>query len=182
MPKRNVVIFCDLLLPPSMTFIRSQGEALKSFVPYYLGCRGVQAGGLSMPDERTLIINPKASSFGKLNEIPLKVFGYDPRVAAWLRRVGPEILHAHFGPGGTTVLPISQLLGLPLIVTFHGYDVTVHEGEERQVSFTHRRFFRRRAALQRHANRFIAVSDFVRQKLSRAKLSRRQTGPSLHRN
>jgi len=163
--RRNVVIFSDLLLPPSMTFIRSQGEALESFVPYYLGCRGVQTGGLSMPHERTTIINASGSLLGKLSEIPLKVFGYAPNTIQRISCVHPVLIHAHFGPGGAIVLPLALQMQIPLIITFHGYDVTVNDSFASKSTFTHRRFIRKRRALQKHGAKFIAVSEFVRRKL-----------------
>jgi colanic acid/amylovoran biosynthesis glycosyltransferase len=34
-----------------------------------------------------------------------------------------DLVHAHFGPGGTYAQPYAERFDLPLIVTFHGYDV-----------------------------------------------------------
>lgn len=34
----------------------------------------------------------------------------------------PDILHAHFGPMGVMIAPVAQKLGIPLVVTFMGYD------------------------------------------------------------
>jgi colanic acid/amylovoran biosynthesis glycosyltransferase len=35
-----------------------------------------------------------------------------------------DILHAHFGPVGNAFLPIQQPTGLPLVVSFYGYDIS----------------------------------------------------------
>lgn len=35
-----------------------------------------------------------------------------------------ELIHAHFGTGGIQALPLARALGVPLIVTFHGYDAS----------------------------------------------------------
>jgi len=40
------------------------------------------------------------------------------------RRVA--VLHAHFGPTGVWALPLRRRLGVPLITTFYGYDVSQH--------------------------------------------------------
>jgi glycosyltransferase involved in cell wall biosynthesis len=40
-----------------------------------------------------------------------------------VRRVKPAVLHAHFGPVGLRALNVARLLGLPLIVSFYGFDV-----------------------------------------------------------
>jgi glycosyltransferase involved in cell wall biosynthesis len=44
----------------------------------------------------------------------------------FVRRFGERrfaLVHAHFGPGGTYALPYARRFDLPLVVTFHGYDV-----------------------------------------------------------
>jgi len=41
-----------------------------------------------------------------------------------LRTEGATLIHAHFGPAGLRMLPVARELGIPLVVTFHGYDVT----------------------------------------------------------
>ncbi len=35
-----------------------------------------------------------------------------------------DIIHAHFGPNGIRILPISKRCKIPLIVSFHGYDAS----------------------------------------------------------
>ena len=41
-----------------------------------------------------------------------------------LRAVQPDVIHAQFGHRAVSVTPLAQRLGIPLIVTFHGYDLT----------------------------------------------------------
>lgn len=36
----------------------------------------------------------------------------------------PDVIHAHFGPAGYLVSPVASALGIPLAVSFYGYDVT----------------------------------------------------------
>ena len=40
-----------------------------------------------------------------------------------MRSEGVTLIHAHFGPAGLRMLPVARALGVPLIVTFHGFDV-----------------------------------------------------------
>jgi glycosyltransferase involved in cell wall biosynthesis len=42
-----------------------------------------------------------------------------------------DVVHAHFGPGGCYALPFAQSAGLPLVVTFHGYDVPLLSSRQR---------------------------------------------------
>lgn len=41
-----------------------------------------------------------------------------------IERLQPDIIHAHFGELGWLIAPVAQRLGIPLIVSFHGYDVS----------------------------------------------------------
>jgi colanic acid/amylovoran biosynthesis glycosyltransferase len=46
------------------------------------------------------------------------------RYYAALRRVRPRLVHAHFGPTGVLVLAAARRLGVPLLTSFYGYDVS----------------------------------------------------------
>jgi glycosyltransferase involved in cell wall biosynthesis len=48
-----------------------------------------------------------------------------PGVLRALRRGSFDLLHAHFGTGCIRALPAQMALGLPLVSTFHGYDVSL---------------------------------------------------------
>jgi len=55
------------------------------------------------------------------------------RYYAALRRLRPQLVHAHFGPTGVLVLAATQRLQVPLITSFYGYDLSalVREAEWR---------------------------------------------------
>ncbi|MCS4198114.1 glycosyltransferase involved in cell wall biosynthesis [Salinibacter ruber] len=38
--------------------------------------------------------------------------------------LSPDVIHAHFGPPGVLMGPVSQKTGVPLVVTFYGHDVS----------------------------------------------------------
>jgi len=40
------------------------------------------------------------------------------------KRLRPSLVHAHFGPTGVMALPIKRRLGIPLVTSFYGYDVS----------------------------------------------------------
>lgn len=162
MPKKPaVIIYCDHLLPPSATFVRSQAEALERFIPYYGGSRRVP--GLSLPEERTLVVN-QGGLLGKTSEVSYKLWGLAPAFFRRIRKLNPVLIHAHFGPDGARVLPLVRDLALPLIVTFHGYDATMKDEYARR-SYSYRVYLSRREVLKREARLFIAVSEFIKEKL-----------------
>ena len=76
------------------------------------------------------------------------------------------LIHAHFGPDGTYAMPLAATLHVPLVTTFHGWDVTVMTAAmQASPNTTIARYLLRRPALRRTGAAFIAVSDYVRDKL-----------------
>ena len=47
------------------------------------------------------------------------------RMVRILRERSVKLVHAHFGPAGLQILPVVKQLGIPLVVTFHGFDASV---------------------------------------------------------
>jgi glycosyltransferase involved in cell wall biosynthesis len=46
------------------------------------------------------------------------------RIADVTSTVRPDVIHAHFGPAGVRVAPVAEQLGIPLVITLYGYDVS----------------------------------------------------------
>jgi glycosyltransferase involved in cell wall biosynthesis len=159
--KPVVVIYRNFLLQSSETFVRSQAEALRDFTPYYVGLRLVK--GLRLPEERTLIVN-RGGLLGKIRDISTQLGGFSPNFIQRVGKLNPALIHAHFGQDGAMALPLVKDLRVPLVVTFHGFDITVTD-EHAENSFRQGIYFRRREALKREAKLFIAVSDFIKEKL-----------------
>jgi colanic acid/amylovoran biosynthesis glycosyltransferase len=169
--KPVALIYAEPLLAPSMTFVRSQGEALRSFVPYYVS-PSYLSDGLSLPAERVVVMNRKADGVARIATLPFKLLGYAPRFVRRLHQLNPALLHAHFGPMGVRALPLARALKIPLIVTYHGYDATIPDELARKSKhYSHRAYARRRDELERESSLFIAVSDFVRDQLLRQGIS-----------
>lgn len=47
-----------------------------------------------------------------------------PNVQDVVSQLEPEVLHAHFGRAAVKAVPLSRRLGIPLVVTFYGYDIS----------------------------------------------------------
>lgn len=163
MSNPGVLIFGSLLLPPSQTFVRDLlGEQLQSFTPYYVGSRIVE--GLALPPERTLVVN-QGGFLGKASEGLFKFSGIAPKFYRQIKQVNPVLINAQFGLSGVLAMPLAQNLNIPLLVHFRGADATVKEEHARYASLNHWLYYRRRETLQREAQLFIAVSDFIKGKL-----------------
>lgn len=46
------------------------------------------------------------------------------RVERVVRRVQPDVVHAHFGPAAVLMAPVAECLDVPLVTTFYGYDIS----------------------------------------------------------
>ena len=57
--------------------------------------------------------------------VPFLLTGYHPAFHSKFHSEPYELIHAHFGTSGMYALPYASRYRLPLVVTFHGVDVTV---------------------------------------------------------
>lgn len=164
--KPAILVYADILMPPPTIFIRWQAEALRGFTPIYVGTRAFRGLGVPVPKDRMVVINSSGTRFGKLREVPFKVFGYAPLFFRKIERFAPALVHAHFGPGAIVAMPLASRLGVPLISTFHGGEVTTDPHKKGvHDTYTFRLYHKRMAQLQSRGALFIAVSQFVRKKL-----------------
>lgn len=163
MSKPAVILFSSLLLPPSQTFVKAQGDLLQQFTPYYVGSRFVK--GLNLPREQTLVVN-KGGVWGNAEELLFKFSGVSFKLHQNIQRLHPTLIHAQFGLSGALALPLSRSLNIPLLVHFRGADATTTIAPQaRYASLNHWIYFYRREALKRETHLFITVSKFIREKL-----------------
>ena len=155
--KPRVILYRDHLLPSSETFIRAQGEGLRQFEPYYVGMRPVN--GLRLPEDRTYLLN-RGGAWGYFREYSLKLGTVPPALDRAVHTISPSLIHAHFGRDAAHILPLARSAGIPLLVTFHGWDATANL-ETLSESHSGRRYLRRRHELAGTAIRIIAVSRFL---------------------
>jgi glycosyltransferase involved in cell wall biosynthesis len=160
--KPKVIIFSDHLLYRSETFIHAQASALSEFEPVYAGSRRV--AGLDLPSESVCIIN-RGNIWGNCRELCYKLTGFAPDFEKRLGALAPVLLHAHHGPNGLRAIPIASNLKIPLIVTFHGSDVTVTDLRYQKTYLGFRFYLANKEKLKKSSALFLAVSKFLRRKL-----------------
>jgi colanic acid/amylovoran biosynthesis glycosyltransferase len=148
---RQVAIFRSDLLPVSETFVLAQANSLQQYTPHFVGLRRV---GRSLPLPDGAVILGSAGRYPAV--LKAKVYAGFPVAPFFHRRIarlGASVIHAHFAPDGALAVSLAERLGIPLVVTLHGYDVTVRTD-----------FQTRYGKLWRNADRFICVSEFIRKK------------------
>ncbi len=149
-------------MPKSETFVLAQANNLRQFNPYYAGIQ--HSGGLPLPEDRMCSLAGRGW-YGAAAARWFKLTGNSPAFLAKLRRIEPALVHAHFEESGLAALPLTRELDIPLITTFHGYDATavqINSGPRRVLN---RVYGHQRRRLQREGSLFVAVSEFIRQKL-----------------
>jgi colanic acid/amylovoran biosynthesis glycosyltransferase len=156
----RALIYRDHLLPFSETFILSQADALRDYSPAFAGRR--RAAGIDLGERSVTIVN-EGGARGWAREA-LYLRGRPPRdFLARLEALSPRLIHAHFGPDGVNALPLQSRLGVPLIVTFHGYDATRGSGLRNGLPAW--RYGRRRPLMVERAAVLLAVSNRIRDNL-----------------
>jgi glycosyltransferase involved in cell wall biosynthesis len=154
-----VGIYRATLFKPSETFVYGQAASLRRHRPILVGLTADPGGGGGAvaphdPSPEHHLVGP-----GLRNGLGLFA-GRAPK--AMLRTVGDlplRLVHAHFGPDGTQVLPTCRRLGLPLVVTLHGHDVFTTTWWPR--SPQRLSYLGQRNRLLAQADRVLCVSDFL---------------------
>ncbi|MFF5297341.1 glycosyltransferase [Paractinoplanes globisporus] len=152
----RVVIWRSAMLGGSETFIRNQGEALSRWQPVYAGATKVES---AVSRDTDLIAYPSPDDRNAF--LRLRLTGSSPRLRRLLADAAPRLVHAHFAGDGWLVSGEARRLGIPLIVTAHGHDVTRQPASSGAHGIRYRRNLRTvfdRAAV------IIAVSDVIRSK------------------
>ena len=146
---RLVAIWRSVLLPGSETFIRNQADALTRWRPAFLG-----AARIDSVIARDTDVTPRGRfAFGRL-----RLTGGSPEIRSLLAGLRPALVHAHFGGDGWLISRSAVRLGIPLVITLHGQDVTRQPNAPGLRGLRYRRNLRtgfRRAAL------ILAVSEFI---------------------
>jgi colanic acid/amylovoran biosynthesis glycosyltransferase len=92
--------------------------------------RSVENGSLyPLPREERILLGSRPPLGQRVAQRALMRSGAERRAAWWNEAIAaarPDLLHAHFGWAGVDALPAARSAGLPLVVTFHGTDLTVH--------------------------------------------------------
>lgn len=144
-----------------MTFIESHAEGLRRYQAVYAGSRRIE--GLALPEGRAFTANT-GGAIGLVREFAFRRFGMARGLSAKLSRFAPSLVHAHFGQSGPAALAVAEALDIPLVVTYHGQDATISDEQSRR-SWRGREYLRGRQRVMDRASVFIAVSDFIRNRM-----------------
>lgn len=159
---KKILIFRENLLPYSETFIKDQVNRLEYFKPFYMGVKFDNKGIIEK--NSALLIND-GSYFGRLKEILFKSNMLIDHYSKKVKKFNPNLIHAHFGPDGYLASKITNKLGIPLIVTYHGYDATLKEGYLKQVSRVAKNYVSNKENFNLQVTKYIAISNYIKEQM-----------------
>lgn len=153
--KPVVAIFRSAVFNASERFIQDQAAALTRWRPVVVG---LELKGEMLPRLHEAIVTKSARE-----RVAFHLRGRGGLIEAKLRATCPALIHAHFGTDGLLVLPLARALGVPLITSLRGYDVTRSDGALlRSARPIWMRYALGKKRLQRGGALFLAVSDALR--------------------
>jgi glycosyltransferase involved in cell wall biosynthesis len=120
----RVVIHRNLLLARSETFIRDQAIALTRWEPVLTGKRRVD-DGLPLDELNVRILPRQHTRLGRNLITAMQLVGMRTPATRMLQSIDPALVHVHFGLDAVDIWPMVQILDVPMLVTLHGYDITI---------------------------------------------------------
>jgi colanic acid/amylovoran biosynthesis glycosyltransferase len=150
-----VAIFRSAVFNASERFIQDQAAALTRWRPLIVGLE--RKGAIVPRLDESIVAKSPAERWA------FRIRGRGGPIEAKLRAVGPTLIHANFGTDGLIVLPLARAMGLPLITSLRGYDVTRSDRALlRSGRFSWMRYAVGKKRLQSEGALFLAVSDALR--------------------
>jgi glycosyltransferase involved in cell wall biosynthesis len=154
-PRPVVAVVRSPVFNASETFVAAQAAGLVRYQPLVAGLEDkghvpdALAGRVMLATGAAERVAVRLGRWGALGE----------RIAAHR----PVLVHAHFGPDGVVALPLARRLGVPLVTTLRGYEVSrrglLHSGR-----LSWMRYALGRGALIREGALFLAVSEALRRR------------------
>ena len=176
----KVLVYRQRILPLSETFIKEQVQSYRRWrailVGHYPG--EIPLDGLDVRFFRAgwhRHISTLARKLGMLPfEMPSALEYIGPNEIQGLKRENAALLHVHFGTDALAAWPLAQALGLPMVVTLHGFDVNVKREwwEEGLGGGSMRQYPAQLLELATHQHvYFVAVSNALRDRAIRLGIS-----------
>lgn len=120
----RVLVYRSSLLVASETFVLAQVLALRRWSATLVG--EARVPGVILPtDLPTVVLGAgRARWWRRLQRRVARGLGRAPaRDVRVLQACRANLLHAHFATDGVDIAPLARALGLPLVVTLHGFDI-----------------------------------------------------------
>lgn len=154
--RQVVAVFRSPLFHAHETFVRTHALGLRRYRPLVIG---LEDKGHVPPGLEGRILLPGSGA----EALRLRLLSPGRAYAERVRAHAPRLIHAHFAPDGLIALPLALRLGIPLVTTLHGYDVSRRRSRlvaSGRLSWIRYGLFGGR--LRAQGRLFLAVSDALR--------------------
>jgi colanic acid/amylovoran biosynthesis glycosyltransferase len=129
--QKRVLHFSDTLLATTETFVQSR--LFHERFPAVAATWRHIPDGLSIPCPFIVLDRhePRGRNGGlaRLLKGPIRVATRSWSMLHLLLGAKPDVVHAHFGTIGAGVAPFCHALGIPLVVSFYGFDLAIDPGD-----------------------------------------------------
>jgi colanic acid/amylovoran biosynthesis glycosyltransferase len=125
-----VLHYVNSFLPRSMTFIYDQVASSDPDWPAWVVTRDRVNAELFPHEPLTVVPRslPERCTSTLVRRLCLtsgdRTAWLDRQLESHLRDIRPVLVHAHFGPGGLAIWRAAHSMGIPVLVTFYGYDAS----------------------------------------------------------
>jgi colanic acid/amylovoran biosynthesis glycosyltransferase len=150
----GVLIYTPHLLSTVQHYVREHAARLQRYRPALAGRRRVEGTSVNNFPNFTF----EAGIAGRVRELGFLLAGGDAALTAFIQHHRIRLIHAHFGTGGVEIMSLAARLGIPLVVTFHGWDLKSAEELGPRISPYERLYRKRLPRLLRQASEIISVS------------------------
>ncbi len=157
----TVLIYAPHLLPSVQHYVREHAVRLKRYRPVLAGRQRIE--GTPVDDFPNFTFGK--GLLDKLREYRFLVTGRDEYLEAFVEREKVKLVHAHFGPGGAEIMFLAARLRLPLVVTFHGWDVKLGAEAMAWMSLYERLYRYRLPRLLKQLAQAVCVSNSYRDRV-----------------
>ncbi len=159
---KKVLVYKTELLHLSETFIREQVQSYRQWSGVLVGMR--QVPGLSLDEFDVRLLGSAHAQQPSVYMKALRRLQWPhPGFLQRLHREKASLVHVHFGTDAVDFWPLARWLGVPVIVTLHGYDITVSRDTWHRIGGDRSRYPDRLLTMAQSRNvHFIAVSNAIR--------------------
>ena len=154
MDERKVALFSTQFCPYSQTFVYDEVKAHTRYAVDVFAMQRMYAD--RFPYEPVYVFG--SSLLERFERLACEYFLISPTRKKLFTQGNYDLIAAHFGPGSIYALPHAQRTGLPLVVTYHGYDVPLLS-MPRRFWPAYWRYWLLSPWMFRRVDRFLAASD-----------------------
>lgn len=161
----RVLIYTSRALPPQHRFIEHPLRKLRRWDAVMV-CASRSPNTIPLDDLEIVCLDPEWPQrlHWLMRRLRAMMGLVKPRDIERLRAVGGSLLHAHWGTSGVLMAPLAKAIGMPLLVTLHGFDIQRKEDfwTSGRGGGWHRSYPDQLRSIARNGAHFAAVSHAVR--------------------